>query len=92
MKAIELEKSLLVISKILRLFVNTLTADDKYSVFNRENLTQPIHMQLSQKQKAFPQIYFPFLKCILTFERFQQKLNLIADVYPKLRTPNDLVR
>ena len=32
------------------LFVNTFTTDDKYSLLNRENLTQPIHMQLSQKQ------------------------------------------
>ena len=43
-KAIELEKSLLVIWKILGLFVNTLTADDKHSLINRENLTEPIRM------------------------------------------------
>ena len=41
-KAAELEKSLLVISKILGLFVNTLTADDKYSLTKRDNLMQPI--------------------------------------------------
>ena len=38
---------------MLRLFVNTLTADVKYSLPNKENLTQPIHMQMSQKQKPF---------------------------------------
>ena len=41
------------ICKVLRLFVNTQTADDKYSLLNRDNLTQPIQMQLSQEQKTF---------------------------------------
>ena len=42
------------ISKIESLFVNTFTADDKYSLLNRENSVQPIQMQLSQKEKIFP--------------------------------------
>ena len=33
------KKYLLVICKVLRLFVNTLTANDKYSLLNRDNLT-----------------------------------------------------
>ena len=33
----------------LGLFVNTLTADDKYSICNTLNLQQPIQMQLSKK-------------------------------------------
>ena len=45
--------SLLALCKILRLFVNKVTADDKYSLLNRDNLTQPIQMQLSQKQILF---------------------------------------
>ena len=36
------KKSLLVISKISRLFPNTLSADGNYSLLNRDNLTQPI--------------------------------------------------
>ena len=40
--------SLLVIYKILGVFVNTLTLDDKYSLLNSENLRQPIQMQLSK--------------------------------------------
>ena len=39
-----------VICESLGLFVNTLTADDKYFLCNRENLRQPVQMQLSQKQ------------------------------------------
>ena len=42
--------SLVVICESLGLFVNTLTADDKYFLCNRENLRQPVQMQLSQKQ------------------------------------------
>ena len=41
------------IRKTLRLFINTFTADGKYSLLNRDKLMQPIHMQLSQKQKNF---------------------------------------
>ena len=47
------KKSLLLTCKILGLLVNTLAADEKYPVLNRDNLTIPIEMQLSQKQKAF---------------------------------------
>ena len=34
---------------MLRLFVNTLTADDKCSLLNRDDLTQTIQILLSQK-------------------------------------------
>ena len=30
-----------------------LSVDKKYHLFNRDNLTQPIQMQLSQKEKSF---------------------------------------
>ena len=78
--------------KILRLFVNTLTDDDKYSLLNRDNLTLPIHMQLSQKQKTFSGIFFIFLKSILNFEHFQSKMNLIRDDFLKLSTAKNVVR
>ena len=56
------------IQKILRLFVNTLTVNDKDYLLNRDNLTQPIQMQLSQKQKTFSEFFFAFLKSILNFK------------------------
>ena len=59
--------------KILRLFVNALTADDKHYLLNRDNLTQPIQMQLSQKQKTFSEFFFAFLKSILNFKHFPKK-------------------
>ena len=55
------------------MFVNTLTADDKYSLLNRDNLTQPIRTQLSQKQKAFSQFFLTFSKPILHFEDFEKR-------------------
>ena len=54
------KKSRLVILKILRLFLNTLTADDKYSLINRDTLTQPIWMQLSQKEKIALNFFLHF--------------------------------
>ena len=59
--------------KILRLFVNTLTADDKYYLLNRDKLTRSIQALLSQKQKTFSKIFSSFLKSTLNFEHFQEK-------------------
>ena len=67
------KKFLLVICKIWRLFPNTLSADGKYSLLNRDNLTEAIQMQLSRKQKTFLQFFGTFLKCNLSFEHFQTK-------------------
>ena len=64
------KKSLLVICKSLRLFVHTMTAVDKCSLPNRDNLMQPIHMQLSQKLKIFSRFFNVFSKSRLSFEYF----------------------
>ena len=50
---LSLKKLLLVRSEILRLFVNTFTANDKDSRHNKENFSQQIQMILSQKPKLF---------------------------------------
>ena len=70
---VPLEKVFLVIHKILRLFVNTWTVNDKHYLLNRDNLTQPIQIQLSQKQKTFSEIFFAFLKSILNFKHLRKK-------------------
>ena len=59
--------------KILGLFVNTFSAVDKYSLPNRAYLTQPIHVQLSEKSKTFPWFFSAFSKSKLKFEHFQKK-------------------
>ena len=87
------KKYLLVICKISRLFINTLSADGKYSLFNRDTLTQPIHMQLSGKEKTFSHLFSEFLKSNWKFEHFQKKkISLIGYVFPKLWTPKNLVK
>ena len=58
------------------MFVNTLTADDQYSLLNRDNLMQPIWTKLFQKQKAFSGFFFAFLKSTLNFEHLQKKDDL----------------
>ena len=67
------KKSLLVIHKIQRLFVKTLTADDKHYLLKRDILAQRIEMQLSQKQKTFSQLFFSFLKSKFNFKQFPKK-------------------
>ena len=53
-----------------------MTADGKYSLLNRDNLTQPIPTQLSQKQKAFLIFFLAFSKSTLNFKHFQKKDDL----------------
>ena len=47
------KKSALVTSEIFRLFVNTLTPDDKYSSRNRKIFLQQLQTPLSQKECLF---------------------------------------
>ena len=59
-RILRFKKSLWVIYKILGLFVNPLTADDKYCLLNRGNLMQHFKMQLSRKGKIFSEFFFFF--------------------------------
>ena len=75
---------MLVLRKILGLFVNTLSEDDKYCLLYNDNLLQPIQILLSQKKKTFSEFFSGFLKSTLNIEHFETKINLIADIFPKL--------
>ena len=72
-KAIELERDSLLTCQVLGLLVSTVAADGKYLVLNRDNLTIPIQMQLSQKQKFFSRFFSAFLKAGLNLEHFEKK-------------------
>ena len=61
------------IHKILTLFVNILIVNDKHYLLNRENLTQQIETQLSEKQKTFSEFFFAVLKSTLNFKHFRKK-------------------
>ena len=53
---------------------------------------QPSQVHLSQKQKTFSEFFGAFFKSPLNFEHCQKIITLIAYVFPKLRTPKDVVR
>ena len=91
-KVIELKKSLLDTWKFLRPFLNTLTADFKYSLTSRDKWMQTTQMHLSQKPKIFPEFFSAFSKSALNFEHFQTTMTLIAYVFPKLPTTKDVLR
>ena len=82
---------MLVLWKMLRLFVNTLTDDDKYCFLYRDKLTQPIQILLSEKQQTYSQFFSAFLKSTLNFPHFQKKITLIADVFSKLSSPKKVI-
>ena len=71
--------SALVWSEILRHFVNTLTADNKYSRCNVHNFEQQVQTPLPQKQKTFCVFFIAFLKCASNLEHFEKE-----DEYPSL--------
>ena len=59
------KKSLFLTCQILGRLVNTMAADEKYPVLNRHNLTIPIQMQFTQKEKSFSKFFAAFFKCSL---------------------------
>ena len=61
------------------MFVNALTADEKYSGSNMKNLQQQFQTTLSQKQNTFSAFFIAFHKCAWNLEHFQKK-----DEYPSL--------
>ena len=73
------KKSLLRIWKVLALFVNKLTSDDVYSLLNKDNLTEPIQILLSEKEKAFSQFSFAFLKFRVNFDQHSSCIFQITD-------------
>ena len=71
----------LVTSEISRLFVNTLSPDDKYSRRNMQIFWQQLPTPLSQKENTFCRFLIAFLKCAWNFEHFEKK-----EEYPSLIT------
>ena len=70
--------SALVTSENFRLFVNTLTPDDKYSRRNIKIFWQQVQTLLSQEGKLFCQFFIPFLKCAWNLEHSEIKKNILA--------------
>ena len=73
------KKSPSVWCEILRLFIDALTADDKYSGSNMQNLPQQFQTPLSRKQETFSGFFIAFLKCAWKLDHFEEK-----DEHPSL--------
>ena len=81
------KRSLLFICQILVLLVNTLAANEKYSVLNRDNLTTQIKIQLSQKNKLFLRLFLHFSNLTQILNILKKKVTLRPFVVSKLGTP-----
>ena len=66
-------------SEIFRLFVNTLTPDDKYSRRYMQIFWQQIQKRLSQKGMSFFRCSIAFLKCAWNLQNSEKK-----EEYPSL--------
>ena len=71
--------SALVTSEIFRLFVHTLTPDDKYSRRYMQIFWQQFQRPLSQKGMLVFRFFIAFLKCTLNLEHSEKK-----EEYPSL--------
>ena len=71
--------SALVTSEMFRVFVNTLTSDDKYSSRNMQIFWQQFQTLLSQEEKTFCEFFIAFPKSAWNLEHSERK-----EEYPSL--------
>ena len=64
-----------------------MTVNDKHYLLNRENLTQPIQMQLSQKQKCFFIFFLNFQNLYEILNICKKKMAFIGDVFLEILAP-----
>ena len=73
-KGFRSRNSFLVVSEIVRVFVNIMTPDDNHSLLKKSDcLTQPIQMVLSQNQKIFSRFFYAFPESTWNMEYCEQK-------------------
>ena len=82
----------LVLSEILGVFVNTLTADAKYPVQDCQNFLLPIQMNSPKNEKLFPNFSFHFWHLHQMLNILKKRMILIANIFPKLQTVKILLR
>ena len=68
----------LVTSEIFRLFVNTLSPDDKYSSRNMQIFWQQLTTPLSKEENPFCRFLIAFLKYAWNLEHSENKKNILA--------------
>ena len=67
-------------------------ADEKYPVLIRDNLTIPIQMQLSKKQKTFSEFFVELSKSKLNFKHFEKEMTVIHFVFLEVTDSENVVR
>ena len=80
----------LVTSEIFRLFVNTLSPDDKYSSRNMQIFWQQLTTPLSQEENTFCRFLIPFLKYAWNLEHSEKKEEYPSVLLPKLLHPKEM--
>ena len=70
--------SALVTSEIFRLFVNTMSSDDKYSLRNMQIFWKQLQTLLSQERQAFHQFLIAFLKYARNLEHSKKKKSILS--------------
>ena len=73
-------------------FVNTLIADDKYSLLNRDNFNAINADELCKTQKTFSASFLQFWYLDKISKTLKQKMTLIGHVFWNLQTAKDVVR
>ena len=74
------------------LLVNTLAADEKYPLLNRDNLAIPVQMQLSPKKKFFSPFFAAFFKFRLNLEYFETKYDPHRFSFSEITASENVVR
>ena len=81
------------ICEILGVFRNTLTANDKYPVWDCENLWFPIQMELSSNPKPFSYFFFCYSQNLhQIWKSYKKKLIVIATLLRNFQAVKDLVK
>ena len=63
-----------------------MTAEDKYSLGNSENLREPIQMQLPKNLKTFRQHFAQYVQSASNFRHFEKMRSLTEYVFSNLQT------
>ena len=69
-----------------------MTVNDKRYLLNRDNLPQPIQMQVSEQQNTFSQFFFCIFKMYINFKHLRKKMTLVADVFLEITVSKNMVR
>ena len=91
-RILELKKSLWAICKVWGHFVNPLTADDKYSLLNRNNLEMIFRCIYLRYKKYFVNFFLHFLNLKWILNIFKKKNTVVADIFLSLRTQKNVIR